>query len=39
VMTSNVYPSFENHSAISTEYVKFLATNMGFDKVEKWMAC
>ena len=26
---------FENHPAISAEYVKFLATNSGFDKVEK----
>ena len=26
---------FENHPAISTEYMKFLATNSGFEKVEK----
>ena len=26
---------FENHPAVSAEYVKFLATNSGFDKVEK----
>ena len=35
VMTSYMEYSFENHPAISAEYVKFLATNSGFDKVEK----
>ena len=35
VMTTYMEYSFENHPAISAEYVKFLATNSGFDKVEK----
>ena len=35
IMTSYVDKHFENHPAISTEYVKFLATNSGFEKVEK----
>jgi hypothetical protein len=26
---------FENHPAISAEYVNFLATNLGYDKAEK----
>ena len=35
VMFTYVEHQFENHPAISTEYVKFLATNSGFEKVEK----
>lgn len=35
VMTSYVDHQFENHSAISTEYVKFLATNSGSEKAAK----
>jgi hypothetical protein len=27
--------NFENHPAISSEFIKFLATNSGFEKVEK----
>ena len=38
VMTTYMEYSFENHPAISAEYVKFLATNSGFDKVEKMEA-
>ena len=34
VMFTYVEHQFENHPAISTEYVKFLATNAGFEKVE-----
>jgi hypothetical protein len=29
---------FENHPTITAEYVKFLATNSGFDKVEQMEA-
>ena len=35
VMASYVAHQFENHPAISTEYVKFLATNSGSEKVVK----
>lgn len=35
VMAKYMEHNFENHPAISAEYVKFLATNSGFDKVEK----
>ena len=35
VMSSYIDTNFENHPAISAEYVKFLATNSGYDKVEK----
>ena len=35
IMTAYVEMLFENHPAISTEYVKFLATNSGFEKVVK----
>lgn len=35
VMTGYIEHNFENHPAISAEYVKFLATNSGYDKVEK----
>jgi hypothetical protein len=35
VMKTYLDHHFENHPAISAEYVKFLATNSGFDKVEK----
>ena len=35
VMTTYIDHNFENHPAISAEYVKFLATNSGYDKVEK----
>ena len=35
IMTSYLEVNFENHPAISAEYVKFLATNSGFDKVER----
>ena len=35
VMTTYMDHNFENHPAISAEYVKFLATNSGHDKVEK----
>jgi hypothetical protein len=34
-MTGYFDASFENHPAISAEYVKFFATNSGFDKVER----
>ena len=37
VMTQYVTHNFENHPAVSTEYVKFLATNSGSDKVTKLM--
>ncbi|KAI2503869.1 hypothetical protein MHU86_10594 [Fragilaria crotonensis] len=35
VMATYMEFNFENHPAISAEYVKFLATNSGFDKVER----
>jgi hypothetical protein len=35
VMTTYMESNFENHPAVSAEYVKFLALNSGFDKVEK----
>ena len=35
VMTQYVIHNFDDHPAISTEYVKFLATNSGSDKVSK----
>ncbi len=35
VMTMHKEHSFENHPTISAEYVKFLATNSGYDKVEQ----
>ena len=35
VMTQYVLHNFDNHPAISTEYVKFLATNSGSEKVVK----
>ena len=35
VMKTYLDHHFENHPAVSAEYVKFLATNSGFDKVEK----
>jgi hypothetical protein len=35
VMSEYVAHNFENHPAVSTEYVKFLATNSGSDKVAK----
>ena len=35
VMAAYIEHQFENHPAISTEYVKFLATNSGSDKVAK----
>jgi hypothetical protein len=35
VMATYVEHQFENHPAISTEYVKFLATNSGSDKLAK----
>jgi hypothetical protein len=35
VMATYMDANFENHPAISAEYVKFLALNSGFDKVEK----
>lgn len=35
VMAGYLEKDFENHPTISAEYVKFLATNSGFDKVEK----
>lgn len=35
VMAIYIEHNFENHPAISAEYVKFLATNSGYDKVEK----
>lgn len=35
VMNSYIESNFENHPVVSAEYVKFLATNSGFDKVEK----
>ncbi|KAI2498995.1 hypothetical protein MHU86_15499 [Fragilaria crotonensis] len=35
IMAMYMDVNFENHPAISAEYVKFLATNSGFDKVEK----
>jgi hypothetical protein len=34
-MSQHVSYNFENHPAVSTEYVKFLATNSGSDKVTK----
>jgi hypothetical protein len=37
VMSQYVSHNFENHPAVSTEYVKFLATNSGSDKVAKLM--
>ena len=38
VMATYVEHQFENHPAISTEYVKFLATNSGFEKVESCLS-
>ena len=38
VMSTYIDYNFENHPAISAEYVKFLATNSGYDKVEKMEA-
>lgn len=35
IMASYVDKNFENHPVVSAEYVKFLATNSGFEKVEK----
>ena len=35
IMSSYLDVHFENHPAISAEYVKFLATNSGFEKVER----
>jgi outer membrane murein-binding lipoprotein Lpp len=35
IMASYVAHKFENHPSVSTEYVKFLATNSGSEKVEK----
>jgi hypothetical protein len=35
VMETYMDANFENHPAVSAEYVKFLALNSGFDKVEK----
>lgn len=35
VMSGYIDHQFENHPAISAEYVKFLATNSGSEKVEK----
>ena len=35
VMATYMEFNFENHPAISAEYVKFLATNSGFDKVDR----
>ncbi|KAI2495941.1 hypothetical protein MHU86_18551 [Fragilaria crotonensis] len=35
IMATYLEVNFENHPAISAEYVKFLATNSGFDKVER----
>lgn len=34
-MAAYVAHKFENHPSVSTEYVKFLATNSGSEKVEK----
>jgi hypothetical protein len=35
IMAAYVAHKFENHPSVSTEYVKFLATNSGSEKVEK----
>ena len=35
VMALYMEHNFENHPAISAEYIKFLATNSGFEKVER----
>ncbi|KAI2494741.1 hypothetical protein MHU86_19778 [Fragilaria crotonensis] len=35
IMATYMDVNFENHPAISAEYVKFLATNSGFEKVER----
>ena len=35
VMAVYIHHNFEDHPAVSTEYVKFLATNSGSDKVAK----
>ena len=35
IMSTYLEANFENHPAISAEYVKFLATNSGFDKVDR----
>jgi uncharacterized protein (UPF0332 family) len=35
IMSVYVAHKFENHPSVSTEYVKFLATNSGSDKVVK----
>ena len=37
-MAGYLEKDFENHPTISSEYVKFLATNSGSDKVEKLQA-
>ena len=35
IMAGYVEHDFENHPSVSTEYIKFLATNSGSEKVEK----
>ena len=35
IMAEYIEQNFENHPAISAEYIKFLATNSGSDRVEK----
>lgn len=35
IMSDYIEQNFENHPAISPEYIKFLATNSGSDRVEK----
>ena len=35
IMATYIDKNFENHPVVSAEYVKFLATNSGFEKVEK----
>ena len=35
IMSGYIDKNFEDHPAVSAEYVKFLATNSGFEKVEK----
>jgi predicted hydrolase (HD superfamily) len=35
IMSDYIEQNFENHPAISAEYIKFLATNSGSDRVEK----
>jgi hypothetical protein len=38
IMATYIDKNFENHPVISAEYIKFLATNSGIEKVERMEA-